>query len=155
MKILNATIADAAEIIKLQRLAYLSEATIYDDYSILPMTQTVEELTAEFDRKTILKAVEDGRIIGSVNGCMQGTTCQIGRLMVHPEFQGWGVGSLLMDAIENHFSHARSWELYTGEKSLRNIRMYEQRGYETIRKETFEGKDFQIIVMRKTHTDTQ
>ncbi|NVN89756.1 MAG: GNAT family N-acetyltransferase [Desulfuromonadales bacterium] len=149
MEILDATIADASAIIKLQKLSYLSEAAIYNDFSIQPLTQSVEQLIADFNHKTILKAVRDERIIGSVNGSMKENNCLIGRLMVHPDFQGWGIGSRLMEAMEARFPTAQSWELFTGEMSLRNIHMYEQLGYRIVRKEPFEGTHFNIVIMRK------
>ena len=60
MEILEATVEDAAEILALQKSAYLFEAKLYNDYTIPPLTQTVEELAGDFSRKTILKVVEDG-----------------------------------------------------------------------------------------------
>jgi GNAT superfamily N-acetyltransferase len=149
MEILDAAVADAAEIIKLQKLAYLSEAAICNDYAIPPLTQSVEDLITVFSHKTILKAVRDGRIIGSVNGFMRDSACMIGRLMVHPDFQGQGIGSRLMGAIEARFASAQLWELFTGEMSLRNIRLYKWLGYEIIRKEAFEGRSFAVVFMRK------
>jgi GNAT superfamily N-acetyltransferase len=150
MEILEATVADAAEILALQKSAYLFEAKLYDDYTIPPMTQTVEELAGDFSRKTILKAVEDDRIIGSVNGCLKEGRCLIGRLMVHPRFQRQGIGTRLMAAIEAKFTDARLFELFTGELSLRNIRLYERLGYRIIRKERFAGKSFSILFMEKS-----
>jgi len=149
MNILAASVADAAEILALQKLAYLSEARIYKDYSITPLTQTIEELEDFFGHKSILKAMEKGRIVGSVNGFMQNGRCHIGRLMVHPEFQGHGIGSRLMDAIEDRFADAQSWELFTGELSLGNIRLYERLGYRIVRKEAFEGSPFSVVIMSK------
>jgi len=150
MEILEAKATDASEIIALQKLAYLSEAAICNDYAIPPLTQSVEALIADFDRNTILKAVKDERIIGSVNGCIKDTICMIGRLMVHPDFQGQGIGSRLMKAIEARFAAVQSWELFTSEMSLRNIRLYERLGYGIIRKEAFEGSRFAVVIMRKT-----
>jgi hypothetical protein len=49
MHIEPATIQDADAILALQKLAYQSEAAIYADYTIPPLTQTLEELKAEFD----------------------------------------------------------------------------------------------------------
>jgi hypothetical protein len=63
VEILQATVADAPEILALQKLAYLSEAELYKDFTIPPLTQTIEELIADFVRKTFLKAFEDGCII--------------------------------------------------------------------------------------------
>ena len=45
MRIEQATTNDAAEILALQKLAYVSEAEIYDDFGIQPLTQTVETLS--------------------------------------------------------------------------------------------------------------
>lgn len=45
--ILPATLADAPEILALQRLAYQAEARLYADWSIPPLTQTLAELEAE------------------------------------------------------------------------------------------------------------
>jgi hypothetical protein len=61
--IIPARLEDAATILELQKLAYRSEAMIYDDFSISPLTQTLENLQSEFNTKTILKAVEDSRIV--------------------------------------------------------------------------------------------
>jgi len=150
MEILEANVADAPEIIALQKLAYLSEAAICNDYTIPPLTQSVEALIADFDRKAILKAIEDERIIGSVNGCMKDNTCMIGRLMVHPGLRGRGIGYRLMEAIEARFAAAQSWELFTSELSLQNIRLYERLGYGIIRKKAFAGSCFAAVIMRKT-----
>ncbi len=149
-EIVRANAADAAEILALQKLAYLSEAELYDDYTIPPLTQTIEELTADFERKTILKAVQDGRIVGSVNGFIKEDRCLIGRLMVHPDFQGRGIGTRLMTAVEAVFADARAWEVFTGELSVKNIRLYERLGYRVVRKELFPGSRFGVVFMEKT-----
>ncbi len=149
MEISAATVSDAAEILALQKLAYLSEAGIYNDFSIPPMTQTLEGLVADFGCKTFLKATDGGRIIGSVNGFLKGDRCLIGRLMVHPDFQGRGIGTMLMAAVEVRFAGARTWELFTGGLSLRNIRLYERLGYRITRREKFGGSRFAVVFMVK------
>jgi GNAT superfamily N-acetyltransferase len=84
-----------------------------------------------------------------VNGFRKAGRCLIGRLMVHPDFQGRGIGSRLMQAIEARFDDAESWDLFTGELSVKNIRLYEQLGYRVIRKEPFPGIRFSVVFMRK------
>jgi len=42
MKIGDATVADAEHILELQKLAYISEAEIYNDYNIPPLIQTLQ-----------------------------------------------------------------------------------------------------------------
>lgn len=148
MEISQAAIADAAAILELQNLAYLSEAKLYRDFSIPPLTQTLDELVKSFSRNTILKAVHQGEIIGSVNGRMSRGRCLVGRLMVHPELQGRGIGSSLIGAIEEIFPGAEAYRLFTGESSERNIRLYERLGYRTYERREIPGS-FAIVFMEK------
>ena len=46
-----------------------------------------------------------------------------------------GIGTLLMGAIESAFLTAASFELFTGDKSEGNIRLYARLGYRVFRKE--------------------
>jgi ribosomal protein S18 acetylase RimI-like enzyme len=129
MIIEQATADDAEEILTLQKLAYRDEAAIYDDYTIPPLTQTLEQTQADFDNQLFLKATVNGKIIGSVRAHIQRETCFIGRLIVHPEYRNRGIGSQLMSEIERHFSGAERYELFTGHKSERNLHLYRKLGY--------------------------
>ena len=133
--IARADVDDAEEILVLQKLAYQSEAAIYDAYTIPPLTQTLEEITADFDEHLFLKASVDGRIIGSVRAFESEGTCFIGRLIVHPDFQNRGIGTWLMSDVEQIFDKARRYELFTGHKSERNLHLYQKLGYEPFRTE--------------------
>lgn len=130
-----AGVGDAAEILALQKLAYQSEAELNQDFSIPPLTQTLAEMEAEFERKLVLKALAGGRIVGSVRACMENGTCAIGRLIVHPEWQNQGVGSRLMQAVEARFAGAGRYELFTSQRSERNIYLYQKLGYRLFRQE--------------------
>lgn len=131
-----ASIEDASEILSLQKVCYQSEAEIYRDYNIPPFIQTLEEIESEFGVYFFLKAVEDDRIIGSVRARMiTPDTLYIGRLIVHPDSQNQGIGSKLMDKIENKFPYAEGFELITGHLSLKNIKFYERRGFEVFKTE--------------------
>lgn len=129
MKIEDATIADAEQILELQKLAYISEAEIYTDYNIPPLIQTLEEIIREFDEQLFLKATIDNIIIGSVRAYFQNGSCFIGRLIVHPDHQNRGIGTKLMCEIENRFNHANRFELFTGHRSEQNIKFYQKLGY--------------------------
>jgi len=129
MIIERASLENATEILELQKLAYASEAAIYNDYSIPPLVQTLDQLRTDFVNQIFLKAIVDGKIIGSVRGVVEGGTCHIGRLIVHPDFQGRGVGTRLMKEIEKCFDQAERYELFTGHRSERNLRLYDGLGY--------------------------
>jgi len=46
----RATIDNADEIVKLQEIAYVSEAEILDDFTIQPLCQTINEILSEFNK---------------------------------------------------------------------------------------------------------
>jgi ribosomal protein S18 acetylase RimI-like enzyme len=124
---------DAPAILALQKLAYESEARLYNDWSISPLMQTLDSLIAEFQTHTILKAVIDGQIVGSVRCRTVDGDCAIGRLFVDPQFQGQGIGSSLLRAAEAEASGARKFSLFTGSRSEANIHLYRRHGYEIVR----------------------
>lgn len=140
---------DAAEILALQKLAYQSEAAIWNDYTIPPLTQTLENLQAQFADHIILKAVDNGEIIGSVRGKQENGTCYIGRVIVHPDRQNRGIGTQLMAAIEAAFPAARRFELFTGQKSERNLYLYQKLGYCVFKEEPL--NECVIIVYLEKH----
>ncbi len=122
---------DIDEILGLQKRAFHSEAIFYDDFSMPPMTQTHDQMQEEFANRTLLKLTEKGRIVGSVRGHLDPLTytCHVGRLVIEPNRQGHGLGTRLMQAMDVLFAEAKRFEIFTGAKSLKTIRLYEKLGY--------------------------
>ena len=133
IRVERAGIDDAADILALQKLAYQSEARLYDDWSLPPLTQTLEQLREEFAQSVVLKATDAGRLVGSVRARIAEGMCHVGRLIVSPDVQGRGTGTLLMHAIESAFPDAPAFELFTGSRSEGNLRLYERLGYRRTR----------------------
>ncbi|HUS71545.1 MAG TPA: GNAT family N-acetyltransferase [Sedimentisphaerales bacterium] len=148
MEISLANIEDATEILRLQKQAYQSEAAIYQDYSIAPLTQTIEEIKGEFDNKLFLKAVSGEEIIGSVRAYSDGCCCFVGRLIVGPKWKGKGVGTKLMKTIETYFTDVQRYELFTGIKSEGNIRLYKRLGYKPFKEQVL-NESISLIYMEK------
>ncbi len=129
MKIEQATISDLETILDLQRTSYVSQAKLYNDFTIPPMTQTLQEMYEDFAYKKFLKVIDGGSIIGSIRAFEKDGTCHIGRLMVHPNFQNKGIGTRLIHEIEHTFESCKRFELFTGSKSEKNIILYQKLGY--------------------------
>ncbi|NGM83767.1 GNAT family N-acetyltransferase [Paenibacillus sp. 7124] len=141
MLIMKAEEADLEEILELQRKAFVVEAVIYNDYTIQPLRQTIEDLKSEYETQTLLKAVvEENRIAGSVRAFFNGDTCYIGRLIVHPDFQNKGIGTSLLCEAEQMFKECRRFELFTGHLSKKNLYLYGKKGYKIFKSQVINEK---------------
>ena len=116
------------EILDLQHLAYITEAKIYNDMNIEPLTETLDELINEYNNGLVIKLSIDNKIIGSIRAKEKNNTVFIGKLMVHPDYRRNGFGSLLLTELEKMYPNKR-YELFTGVRSLDNVRLYERLGY--------------------------
>lgn len=135
MDIRKAELIDLDEILKLQYLAYQSEAALFGTQDIPPLKQTLEEVKEEFINGIILKMLDEkGNIIGSVRAHEKDGTVFIGKLMVQPDHRHNGLGSRLLGEIENCYPNKR-YELFTSTKSVDNIRLYEKFGYKIFKQE--------------------
>jgi N-acetylglutamate synthase-like GNAT family acetyltransferase len=135
MLIRKADYENLEDILSLQKICYVSEAEIINNYAIQPLTQKLSEIQKEFETNVILKAVENGQIIGSVRAYEQDGTCLIGKVIVRPDWQNKGIGGKLLSSIEKEFGHCRRYELFTGLKSEKNIHLYEKNGYKIFKTE--------------------
>ena len=128
---------DIPEILALQKIAYRSEAELYGDASVPALSQTMEQIVADFDQMIFLKAVVNGKIIGTVRGRRDGDIAHISRVAVHPYFQRKGLATRLIRQIEQEVGDVRLYEAFTGHQSTRNIHLYEKMGYRQVRTEPF------------------
>jgi len=147
--ITRASNTDAREILDLQKIAYQSEAALYQDYTIAPLMQTLPEIEAELHRQVFLKAAAAGRIVGSVRAYLQEGTCCIGRLIVDPAYQNRGLGRELMAQIEGCFPQAQRYELFTGHLSERNLYLYQKLGYQRVRMEPVSEKLTMVFLEKR------
>lgn len=136
MNIQQAELIDLPIILQLQKITYLSEAQLLNNYNIPPLTQTLTELEQEFHKGIVLKATDEtNTIIGSIRAYQNKETLYIGKLMVHPTYQNKGIGGQLLLAIESYFPKAR-YELFTSDRSLKNLSLYTKNGYKEFKRET-------------------
>jgi len=149
IEIFQATPDDATEILALQKLAYQTEAQIYNDWNIPPLLQTIEEIRDEFRTHMFLKAVSGHSIVGSVRARIVGNTCLIGKLIVHPKWRSRGIGTLLLTEIEIIYRAVSRFELFTGSQSVKNLYLYHKLGYQDFRRESLSDQ-VELIYLEKT-----
>lgn len=141
---------DAGEVLTLQRAAFVSEALIYGDPDMPPLTQTLEQVEAELADNLGCVAVRGTRIVGAARAVADDGVLLIGRIAVAPDVQGEGIGSVLLDALEERGRDAgcRVAELFTGSLSEANIALYESRDY-VRSQEIDQGDGTQQVFLRK------
>lgn len=139
---------DAQRIWVIQKQAYLSEAKIYNDYTIPPLTQTLEQLRSDLKSLEFYVAKVAGEIVASVNIRIEGVTGHIGRLIVAPQAQNQGLGSMLMHHVEGSHSNLQAFELFTGHKSERNLRFYQKLGYVEYKRQPIH-ESLTLVFLRK------
>ncbi|MBK8805729.1 MAG: GNAT family N-acetyltransferase [Bacteroidales bacterium] len=146
-QILKAEQEDLEEILYIQKCCYLSEAAIYNDYTIPPLKQNLSDIEADFRNQSILKLVLNNKIVGSVRGYVKEDTCYVGKLIVNKEYQNMGFGAKLIREIENMFAGVSRFELFTGFKSDKNLYLYKKLGYREFKNE--ELNDFTLTYLEK------
>ncbi len=150
IQIVDASILDAEKILELQKASFLGQAQIYNNFCLPSLVQTIESMRQEFASKSFLKVVFNDQIIASVKLQQSGNLVHIDRLIVHPTFQNQGVGTYLMKTLEDKFPDDSTFQLFTGEKSERNIHLYTKLGYQVIRREATDH-GIVLVHMEKRH----
>ena len=124
----------AGEVLTVQRAAYVTEAQLYGDPGIPPLTETLEQVTAVVAAGAVLTATLGPRVVGAVRGVLADGVLSVGRLVVSPDQRGRGIGTALLTAVER-MPGAHRAELFTGVASEGNRRLYERLGYREVRRE--------------------
>lgn len=152
ISILKANRSDLQAILELQYSAYLSEAAIYNDYALPPLVQPLEEVEQEYEKGVFLKATDENDIIvGSVRAFPDGDTTRINKIIVRPDKQGQGIGTKLLLTIESECPSTRH-ELFTGHKSVRNIKLYERLGYARFKEERVSDERTLVYMEKRVGT---
>lgn len=148
MEILKAEEKDLEEILQVQYLAFTREAETFNDFNIEPMTQTIAALKEEYEKYTFLKVVNvTGKIVGSIRGYIENDTSYIGKTLVHPEYQGQGIGTKMIRKIEE-INRALRYEINASIRCPENIRLYERLGYVKFKEIRTENNGFVYLEKR-------
>jgi len=138
--------ADLLEILQLQKRAFLTEAESHGNYEIEPLKQSYESILSDFENYSFLKAVLEGKIIGSVKYRNLGEIVWIGKLIVDKECRGKGLGKRLLLEVEKLNPEIIKFQLFTAASSSWNIHLYESVGYEVCREYTDDKQSGIVMV---------
>lgn len=122
---------DFPAILSLQFLAFGEVARRLGFATLPPLEQTLEDLQEEARHGVFLKYTENGRIIGSVRGCLDtAQVCHVGKLIVAPDCRNRGIGRQLMLALEERFREkAAGYLLFTSADTPETLYLYRKLGY--------------------------
>lgn len=149
VRIERAGVADAGEILTLQRAAYVTEAQLHGDPFLPPLVESFEQVRKTIADSLVLKAIVGARLAGSVRGRINDRTCLVGRLSVAPDLQHQGIGRALMRALEAEVAgQADACVLFTGHLSESNLRLYRRLGYGETHRERV-ADHLMLVHMRK------
>lgn len=130
-EIVPARPGDAGELLTLQRACWVQEALANDSLGGIPaLHESLADVQAWMTTWSTWVVRSAGRLVGAVRGRLAGQAWDIGRVMVAPDLQGRGLGRALLAHIEAVADPvATSYVLFTGARSVDNIRMYKKAGY--------------------------
>jgi GNAT superfamily N-acetyltransferase len=122
---------DAAELMVLQRCCWVDEAIANDTLDIAALHESLDDVRASLGEWMTWTVRVSGRLVGAVRARREGSTWDIGRLMVAPDLAGQGLGGWLLRFAEAQApDEVESITLFTGARSTRNIAMYERAGFQ-------------------------
>lgn len=120
---------DAQFMLEMQRRAFAEEGRRSGSMDIPPLTEPHATIVEHIEQQTALVARRDGRIVGAIRGVLADGVCTIRALVVDLPFQGQGVGSSLLKALEAAHPDATRFDLTTNTLMEGNVPFYERHGY--------------------------
>lgn len=126
------TESDVAELVVLQRCCWVPEAILNDNLNVPALHETAADVLDWTTTWSTLCLRRGGRLLGAVRArSAPDDAWELGRLMVAPDLEGQGLGRWLLARAEGLAPDSVTrFMLFTGENSMRNIRIYQRAGYE-------------------------
>jgi ribosomal protein S18 acetylase RimI-like enzyme len=121
----------AGEVLDLQRTSYRIEADLIGTEEIPPLKETFEQL--QNCGETFTGCYMNNRLAGAVSYKVIGTTIDVHRVMVHPDFFRKGIALKLITWTEQRETSSSEVVVSTGAANLPAVRLYEKLGF--VRKE--------------------
>jgi GNAT superfamily N-acetyltransferase len=149
----KAVITDAENLTEITKKTFDEEAKKWGlnpgiaDYNIQPPGYTSVEMTRYMIEELVYyKILYNEETVGGIIVTITGKSFgRIDRIFVDPDYQGKGIGSRVIELIEEEFPTVRTWDLETSSRQINNHHFYEKMGYRT----TFKTEDEYCYIKRK------
>src|SRR5262245_11600629 len=125
----RANLEDAPTMLEPQRRAFAEEGRRSGSQDIPPLAERLDAVIEHIQNQTALVARDNGKIIGTIRGIVDGRVCTVRGLAVDPANQGQGVGSTLLKALERTLPDVAQFDLTTNTVMEGNVPFYERHGY--------------------------
>ncbi len=113
----------------IQMRAFAEEGRLSNSMRIPPLTEDIAAIELHIRTQTVLAAWDGDLIIGAARGILDGAVCTIRGVIVEPSYQGRGIGSQLLRAVEASCMAAERFQLTTNTVVPGNVAFYERHGY--------------------------
>ena len=105
----------------------------YEDAETSPVNEPIERLQWKINHYEHFTIWHEQQIIGGIDiRKLENEHYRLNRIFLANAYQNKGLGTKIMQLIENEFPNARSWSLDTPHLNMRNQHFYEKHGYEKV-----------------------
>ncbi len=145
-------VQDLSTILDLQKCCFQKPAELHNDFTMPPLIQSLDSIENDFKKGTRFYTYKiEGEIVGSARGVLNDEkVCSVGRVVVNEHYRNKGIAKKLMAAVEAEFSDCIGYEIFTGEKSVEVVSLYQKLGYEITHSVPVDG--YSIVVMYKKNS---
>ncbi|MBU8915201.1 GNAT family N-acetyltransferase [Bacillus sp. FJAT-29953] len=132
-KIIPSKLAEANELLKIQKEAFHSDLIKYKDYQTSPATESLDFFFFRMQNSLHYSILVEGRLAGGICLVKQSKDHHyLYRIFLGSEFQNKGLGSKILHELERQFPKVKKWSLDTPKDNHRNRHFYEKFGYKKI-----------------------
>ncbi|WP_439876649.1 GNAT family N-acetyltransferase (plasmid) [Bacillus mycoides] len=124
---------EAKSLLEIQKKAFQADLEKYQDYDSSPATEKIERLIRKINMVHHYTIFINGMIVGGIDVReLSNNHYRLNRIFLDPDFQSKGLGSQIMQLIEEKYQNATKWSLDTPKENIKNHHFYQKFGYKIV-----------------------